>query len=265
MSHIHLLWDVPKYWYQVWGGIVRPLFEDLGILGLIFALCTGVVRYIQLRFNKKSHSDAIRESKDFFQDNILTPALTLLALFIVLGVALGPYEMHSKDVEGIAGRDSLKTQVGKLQSQLTVAQNNLSVSSPAANNLMYTLQAFREYRGAMGGFNPISCQIRLTAPADGSEIASTIAQFSIQVTNCNTFGPFPTSDNPDEERDTVTGMIPEVIVFHSHKNDKAAFTLYDNLSNLLPLKRSYEVPLGSPENYVWLQFGTNVKWNSQRR
>ncbi len=76
--------------------------------------------------------------------------------------------------------------------------------------------------------------------------------------------PLPTSDSPDEERDAVTGMVSGVIVFHSRRDDKAAFALFDNLSSLLPLKRSYEIPKGSPENFVWLQFGPNVQWNSQR-
>ncbi len=74
----------------------------------------------------------------------------------------------------------------------------------------------------------------------------------------------PTSDSPDEEREAVTDMVSGVIVFHSRRDDKAAFALFDNLSSLLPLKRSYEIPKGSPENFVWLQFGPNVQWNNQR-
>jgi hypothetical protein len=172
--------------------------------------------------------------------------------------------MHEQDKFKITDRDSLSHEVKDLQQQLELAKNDLDVSSPAANNLMYMLQAFRGCRGAIGGFKPISCLVRLTAPPDSGPIPGTVAQFSIQVTNCRTFGPMSSTDSPDEERDTITGMVPGAIVFHSRKDDKAAFALFDNLSNLLPLKRSYDVREGSPDNFIWLEFGPNVQWNSQK-
>jgi hypothetical protein len=264
VSHFHLLWDVPIYWWHAWGAVVHPLCTDLGIIGLAFVGCTIVVRYIEHRCKKKSHSEAVKESWDYFHDNIMTPVLAYLGLFFLLGFALGPYEIHEQDAAKIADRNSLVKQVNDLQGQLQLARNNLDVSTPAANHLMYLLQAFRGYRAMLGGFNPISCQVRITAPPDSGQIVSTIAQFSIQVTNCNTFGPMITSSDPDEEKDTVTGMIPGVVVFHARRNDKAAFQLYDNLSTLLPLKRSYEVPVGSPQNFIWLQFGSHITWNGER-
>jgi hypothetical protein len=264
MSHFHLLWDVPIYWWHAWGAVVQPLAENLGILGLFFALCVIGVRYLEHRLNKKPHREALGASWEFFHDNLLTPFLAYIGLFLVLGFALGPYKVHGQDTLKVADRDSLSNQVRDLTKQLNAARNNLDIHSPGANNLMYMLQAFRSYRGMLGGYKPISCSIRLTAPANSGPIPSTVAQFSIQVTNCTTFGPMPTSDSPDEERDAVTGMVPEVIVFHSRRGDKAAFALFDNLSSLVPLQRSYEVPKGSPENFIWLQFGPNVQWNSQR-
>ena len=264
MDNIHLLWDVPIFWWHAWGAVVRPLSTNLGIAGMAFTLCIVVVRYIEYRWKKKNHNEALRESWDFVHDNFLTPLYAYVALFLVLGFALGPYKVHEQDRLKVIDRDSLSQEVKNLQAQLEFNKNNLDVSSPAANNLMYMLQAFRSYRGQLGGFRPISCMVRITAPSDSGPIPSAVSQFSIQVTNCQTFGPMPTSDSPDEERDTVTGMVPNVIVFHSRRDDKAAFSLFDNLSNLLPLKRSYEVPKDSPENFIWLQFGPNVQWNSEK-
>jgi hypothetical protein len=242
---------------------VRPLAEDLGLLGLLLALCIVGVRYAEHRLNKKPHGEAVNATWDFFHDNFLTPFLAYIALFLVLGFVLGPYKVHEQDILKVADRDSLSKQVQELTKQLNAARDNLDIHSPAANNLMYMLQAFRSYRGMLGGYKPISCLIRLTAPPNSGPIPSTVSQFSIQVTNCPTFGAMPTSNNPDEERDAVTGMVSGVIVFHSRRDDKAAFALFDNLSSLLPLKRSYEIPKGSPENFVWLQFGPNVQWNNQ--
>jgi hypothetical protein len=264
MEHIHLLWDVPLFWWHAWGAVASPLIEDLGVLGVVFAFCVFVARYLEHRWKKKSHAEALAASKEFFHDNFLTPLLDYMGVFLMLGFALGPYEVHEQDRIKIGDRDSLSEQVRQLQSQLQTAKNNLDVHSAAANNLMYLMQAFRGYRGMIGGFKPLSCQLRVTAPSDSGSIPSTVAAFSIQATNCPTFGPMDTNGSPDEERDTVTGMIPEVIVFHSRRDDRAAFNLYDNLSNLLPLKRSYEIPKGSPENFIWLQFGPGVQWNSQK-
>lgn len=264
MSHFHLLWDVPIYWWHAWGAVVQPLAADLGILGLFFALCVIGVRYLEYRLKKKPHREALGASWEFFHDNFLTRFFAYIGLFLVLGFALGPYKLHGQDTLKVADRDSLSNQVRDLTKQLTAARNNLDIHSPAANNLMYMLQAFRSYRGMLGGYKPISCSIRLTAPPDSGPIPSAVAQFSIQVTNCTTFGPMPTSDSPDEERDVATGMVSGVIVFHSRRGDKAALALFDNLSSLVPLKRSYEVPKGSPENFIWLQFGPNVQWNSQK-
>jgi len=263
MGHFHLIWDVPIFWWHAWGAVVYRLIEVLGVLGLVFASCVVVTRYIENRRKRKTHAEALDASKDYFKDNVGTPLKAYLVLFLVLGFAIGPYELHNQDMSSIADRDCLSQQVHHLQDQLELARNNVSVSSPAANNLMYMMQAFRSYRGMLGGYMPIPCQVRFTAPADSREIAGTLSEFSIQVTNCTTFGPMGTSESPDEEHDTLTGMVPGTIVFHSRREDKAAFALYGNLSNLLPLKGSYEIPKGSPPNFIWLQFGSGVKWNSE--
>jgi hypothetical protein len=259
-----LLRDVPIFWWHAWGAVARPLAEDLGIFGLLLALCIVGARYAEHRLSKKPHREAVNATWDYFHDNFLTPFWGYIALFLVLGFALGPYKVHEQDTQKVANRDLLSNQVQELTKQLNAARDNLDVRSPAANNLMYMLQAFRSYRGMLGGYKPISCLVRLTAPPDSGPIPSTLSQFSIQVTNCTTFGPMLTGQSPDEERDALTGMVPGVIVFHSRRDDKAAFALFDNLSSLLPLKRSYEVPKGSPENFIWLQFGSDVQWNSQR-
>jgi hypothetical protein len=68
-------------------------------------------------------------------------------------------------------------------------------------------------------------------------------------------------------------MVPDVIVFHAAREDKAAEQLFIHLGNYIPLQRSklpkkkyYQLPVGVEHPHVvWLQFGTNVKWNSQRQ
>ena len=100
-------------------------------------------------------------------------------------------------------------------------------------------------------------------------------QFSHVVSDCFSFG--APAINPDDEKDALDGMVPDAVVFHMDRNDKAARTLADNLGSLLPIQVSYEplpkrteprYSLGpnakGDETVVWLQFGTDVKWNSER-
>jgi hypothetical protein len=113
----------------------------------------------------------------------------------------------------------------------------------------------------------------VTAPMDSSSLASVVAQFSNSVSDCSTFGPFPPGD-PDWDKATNDGMVPDVILFHATREDKAAEELFIHLGNYIPLQRSYkllakkyyQLPAGVEHPHiVWLQFGTNVKWNSQQQ
>src|SRR5580658_10417637 len=99
------------------------------------------------------------------------------------------------------------------------------------------LQAFRVFRNAIG---MDSCVVSVTAPPESSRMASTVAQLSIQASNCFTFGPFPSDIDPDEKTRALKGMIPDAIVFHANRDDKAALQLFDNLGNEIHLVRSYD-------------------------
>lgn len=66
-------------------------------------------------------------------------------------------------------------------------------------------------------------------------------------------------------------MVPDAIVFHAARDDRAANELFMRLFNQIKLIRSYKMPNATdcqspPGGYahtVWLQFGSQVKWNSQ--
>src|ERR1700686_2669995 len=104
-------------------------------------------------------------------------------------------------------------------------------------------------------------------------LASAVAQFSNSVSGCSTFGPFPPG-NPDLDEDVLDGMVPGAIVVHAPRDDKAADTLAMHLGNQIQVRRSF-TPSKTPksriyqslhqytESFIWLQFGTNTKWNSE--
>ena len=127
---------------------------------------------------------------------------------------------------------------------------------------------FSTFRAEIGFSTP--CQIKITAPPENIQFAATVAQLAGLASRCATFGPFSFEMDPDIERDTMSGMIPDVIIFHAIRENKEATHLFINLGNYLNLKRSYEIatrsrgiPAGNPEHTIWLQFGSKSKWNSQ--
>jgi hypothetical protein len=156
-----------------------------------------------------------------------------------------------------------------LSADLKWHKHGITTTDPVFPNLTYMLQAFSIYRHALNG-QP--CVVMVTAPRESAALASTVAQFSNSVSNCSTFGPIDTTLNPDAETATMTGMVPDMVVFHAERNDKAADALISALGNQIRVKRSYTpppknyytLPVGTlPVHVVWLQFGTNSKWNSE--
>jgi hypothetical protein len=138
MPYLHLLWDVPRFWWHAFGAVVRPLFGVLGVAGILLASCSCVVRYAEHRIKKKSHEQAIEESKAFFRDTVWTPLLTYLALLIVLSVLGGPYAMWEGDEQRLTDYQSMKSRVDDLESRnrdLSAKVAKLSPPEESPNSL----------------------------------------------------------------------------------------------------------------------------------
>ena len=155
-----------------------------------------------------------------------------------------------------------------LSANLNWRKHNISTTDPIFRNIVGLLGSFQAYRINLKG-SP--CVIWITAPADSLPLASSLAQLSNSVSGCSTFGPFP-SGNPDGE-DVLDGMVPGVIVIHAPRDDRAANQLESNLANQIQVGRSFKPPKTPKtrlyqslhqyrESFIWLQFGTNAKWNS---
>ncbi len=165
----------------------------------------------------------------------------------------------------------------EVKQQLELRKHNIVTGDPLFVNTIYLLQAFNIYRHALNGKK---CVLMITAPAESknrSATASMITQFSNSVSGCFTFGPMDANADPDVEKRAEAGMVPDKLVFHADRGNAAAEQLFTNLGNLIQLKRSYDVPPAAArahlynipnqgdENLIWLQFGSNVKWNEQLR
>jgi hypothetical protein len=130
MSHVHLLRDVPLFWWRAWTAVMRPLIEDLGIFGILIATCVFLVRYMEHRWKKKSHTEAFKDSKEFFHDNVWTPLKTYTFLLLLLGFALGPYEIFQQDERRLANYELLRLQGDDLKAQNAKLANQVQQLTP---------------------------------------------------------------------------------------------------------------------------------------
>jgi len=76
------------------------------------------------------------------------------------------------------------------------------------------------------------------------------------------------SSNPDVEAETMEGMVPYVIIFHAAREDSSAGVLFVELNNQIQTRRSYKMSAKliapkPPKHFIWLQFGSQSKWNSE--
>jgi hypothetical protein len=211
-----------------------------------------------------------------FQNSVEPTVLLLIAVVVVQSATFlclmvkGVYDDHNALVTRNAG---LTRQLDAANNEINNRKQHIYFLDPAMGNLRSMLMGFDIYRHAQKGRQ---CVMWFSEPQDArSHLAGEVAQFSNVVSDCSTFGPFPGASNPDLEKEASDGMVPDAVVFHADRNDKAALTLFDQLSSLLPLKMSY-VPLPNrkthyslgpntkgDETIIWFQFGTDVKWNSE--
>ena len=193
------------------------------------------------------------------------PVIKVGAVAFLLNFLIAPYWMHLESVKKQEGNEwqlrGSEAQVSVLKAQVEDRENNLYASGPAFGNAMDTITVFKTYRKSIGP--NAECQIRITSPDEHSNIAVLIKDLAIVGSECSVFGPSDTSGDPDLRRDTFTGMFPGVIIFHAAKDAPGTTQLFLSFRNYIRLERSFTIPPGVPENFLWLQFGPDVKWNTQ--
>jgi hypothetical protein len=182
------------------------------------------------------------------------------------------YKDH-RDLESAATiiRSADKQSSTDLQEKLAVAQSELDsrkhmlhVGDPAFQNMTNTIRAFMTWRRNIGP--DAQCRILVTTPdkEDGG-LYMTFITFAVFGSNC------PNGDlnnvgvkRENVESETSKGMIPGVVVLHAPPDAKGANQLENELSNLFQVKRAFTIPGQPTDNTIWIQFGTGVKWNTER-
>lgn len=197
------------------------------------------------------------------------------------GLASAAIRIHSTDKHtSDTNNANLSGQISQLQGQLAATtselnsrRNNIFVDDPAFDNIARLLQDFQMYRSALSS-KP--CVIYVTAPSDSMALAGAVARLSNTVSGCFTFGPGGGRENPDLDEMTKDGMVPNVIVVDTQRGNRAGLALQEHLAAQIQTQLSYEPPkipkdqlyagscCGYTEDFVWLQFGPGVKWNTER-
>jgi hypothetical protein len=233
------------------------------ILGIVV-----VVAIVWLLQGRQAMMRNFRESGAVALVSSITVLLIVYGTQFIYRAAHVAYDEHQSLVKA---NGNLKAENRALATDLETRKHGISTSDPVFANIIYLLQAFSIFRNALHG-QP--CVVRVTAPSQSLALASTIAQFQIATSNCFTFGPDPNVRmNPDLEKEATEGMVNDAIVFHANRDDTAANELFMRLTNQITLQRSYEpdplrsyqLPNGlSNVHTIWLQFGPDVKWSSER-
>jgi len=237
-------------WRLVVGGPVSTL------------LVVGVVTGVALLFYRNlAGTEAMRDQLRMTVSGIAAALAVGLGVLSVNLCLLTPMKLYEEQA-------AVAQRVPELERELTHRRHTIDTSDPVFPNIIYLLQAFRMYRVALGP--DTKCTVYITAPPNSAATASMIEQFSIATSNCGTFGPLAT-DSPSLEKEALEGSTPGMITLHAPEGNKSADALFNALTPHFRMKRGYKtIPAGRladapQENYVWLQFGTGVRFDSELR
>jgi hypothetical protein len=269
-------------WRSAAGSLVNRTWNDVvganGTSNLGFILSSFAIPIVVALLGVANFRWRKKQSWNETLQNSVEPTVLLLIAVVVVQsatflflVVRGVYNDH----KALANKNGdLTRQLDSASQEINDRKQHIYFLDPAMGNLRSLLMDFDMYRHAQNGRQ---CVMWFSEPQNAhSHLAGEMAQFSNVVSDCSTFGPFPGANNPDFEKEASDGMVPDAVVFHMDRNDKAAFALSGQLASLLPLKISY-VPLRNrnahyslgpnakgDETVIWFQFGTDVKWNSER-
>lgn len=155
---------------------------------------------------------------------------------------------------------SLQSKNDELSRELEVRKH--SFSGQDFENMRFVFQAFAGFRKAIGP--DAHCLIKVTSSADkvDREMAGIIQQISRLASNCDSWGPGNFDADPDLEKEALNGSNANTITLHATRGQKGADTLFNDLGFVMHVKRSYDIPKDSKDNFVWLQFGAGTHFNN---
>ncbi len=160
--------------------------------------------------------------------------------------------------------DAHKSQMGKmlqLEASLKDRTHNIHTEDPAYWNLEKAVKAFSVLRRTRGDKE---CRVMMTMPAKGNNSVANIVFFAADLAGCPPTAITADGSDPEKEAAAMKGAEADIVTIHAPKSSKGMIPFFDALGPLFSIHRSYETFPGMPPDWVWLQFGADVQWNSQQ-
>jgi hypothetical protein len=134
--------------------------------------------------------------------------------------------------------------VTKRQSPFSFSMDNEFAS------ISNTMQAFRYLVSQQSR----ACLVQITGPRENREVAALLTKLGSNLCQVNWL------DNPTApEEEVLQGSISEALLIHMAK-DPLRDGFVSGLGNTFTVRRSYELPPGSPDGLVWIQIGRGAPW-----
>jgi hypothetical protein len=153
--------------------------------------------------------------------------------------------------------------IDSLKTQLELRQHVMTFTDPAFRSMTMIVRAFSEFRKAIGTDAP--CVIKVTSSSDklDQDTAKTVVQLARVSSLCDATGPANFDADPDAEKDAMDGSTPNMLTIHAVKGQKGIPRIFELFTMDVVRSRgsrmSYEIPKGSTENLLWLQFGKGAR------
>jgi len=152
----------------------------------------------------------------------------------------------------LAWRDQY-TRANDLATESAVAKRESPFSFSLDNefaSISNTMQAFRLLMPQQSK----ACWVRITAPKENKQVASILSNIG------STFCRVDWLDDPTApEEEVLRGSVRDALLIHMAKDPlRDGFVVA--LGNAFTVRRSYELPAGSPDGLVWIQIGQGALW-----
>jgi hypothetical protein len=233
---------------------------------LVFGICLPILIVI----SSVGHAVARRgwdSAKTELLGHFTMSGVLTVAIWVILFTGMLIRTIYKEHV-ALASTNTIKLSEAKREAteatqRAALAESQRDEATHALNNMLSVAEAFAVYRAAIGRDAP--CEMKFSAPKETAELAVRISQLVTSVTNCKPTSVIESDMDPTTGEEARRGMVADKIVFHAAKEAKAVVPFFNALGNYLPMTRSYDVPKDAVDNFVWLQFGTDVRWVSQMR
>lgn len=221
--------------------------------------------------------DRQRDRKQVIFVGVESAGVTLAAVLLVAMVAYfiffipTIYHIHQAQMQQIG---TLSAENKEFRQEVEWRKHNISTQDAVFPNLIYMLRSFEFMRVSFKG-EP--CVVFISATKKSQALASVFAQFGNTESECATFGPVISDSEPEPDEELLSGAVPSAIVVHYNENDQVAVASFmRDLQNEIQLKASHRMLKYPEKRYaltpserwqhvhsIWLQFGNDVKWNSE--